>query len=729
MADAMLSVKPAHRSQMTMNKTIVESPEDINIDISRYLLILKRQAIPAICVFLGTLGLSVFATTYMKPSYQADGRLLFKRPSFQVIGTDLIPNNHQSLSDLKSLVSTQNPIVTQKEVFYSPAILQKTIDKLELKDKEGEPLSIEDLARSLSLKIVGGTDVLRVMYKSRNREETASIVNTIMESYLENNTVTTRLEAEATYNYIGRQLPKTEIQLKVAEVALRKFQQENNIVNLSSETASAASAISNLKSNIYSTQTELDIINTQIATINQRINISSQQALTVSSLNNSLAVQSIISQIQEIEKQLAIESSRYFDSHPVIVGLVAKKTTLNNLLETEIEKTIGSNNPVSPQLLQVGEFREKLTQDLIQLDIRQQSLEAKLISLRNTLRIYESQAKIIPIFLQKERELKRQVEVAQTSYETIVKKAQELRLAQNQSTPNARIIAKAKVPKNPLSSRKPVVVVLGFLSGIFFASLVIVLLEMRDRSLKTVQEIKQKYNYNLLGTLPLLKQKQQAKNTKHHPDFMYPDVTVINTPESPISEKYRRIQANLKSVYGDKPLETIVVTSAMSGEGRSTVTANLAAAICQLGKRVIIIDADMRMPSQHRIWKISNKVGLSDILLGNSEFHNSVSTVFDNLDILPTGVQIPNSLGLIDSPQMSTLISELRSKYDVVIIDTPSFLLTADALFLGKECDGMIVIARAGVIDHNSVTEAKGILAYYEHNILGLVINGLVEDK
>ncbi|NES99870.1 MAG: polysaccharide biosynthesis tyrosine autokinase [Sphaerospermopsis sp. SIO1G1] len=710
-----------------MTRNTVETPEDINLDLGKYLLIVKRQAIPAICVFFGTVGLSFLATTFIKPSYQADGRLLFKKPSFQLIGTDLIPNSHQSLSDLKSLVSTQNPIVTQKEVFYSPAILQKTIDKLELKDKEGEPLSVNDLAKSLSLKIVGGTDVLRVSYESRNPEETAAIVNTVMESYLENNTVTTRLEAEATYNYIGRQIPKTASQLKFAELALRNFQQEHNTVDLSSETASTASAISSIKRDIYSTQTQLDLINTQIASINQKINVSSQQALTVSSLNNSSSVQSIMTQIQEIDRQLALERSRYFDSHPVIVDLIAKKRTLNNLLETEIQQTIGSNNIVSQRFLQIGQFREKLTQDLVQLDIQRQSLETKVISLGNTLRVYESEAKNLPIFLQQERELKRKVELAQNTYETIVKKAQELELAQNQSTPNARIIALAKVPEKPLSSKKPVVIVLGVLSGIFCASLIMVLLEMRDRTLKTVQEIKQKYDYNLLGILPLLTHKKKAKNNADNPEFIYPDLTVINAPESPISEKYRMIQANLKSLNADKPLDTIVVTSAMTGEGKSTFTANLGASISQLGKRVLIIDADMRTPSQHNIWKVPNELGLSSVLLGEKDFYNSGQHITDNLDILTSGHQTANPLALIDSQQMPLLISELQSQYDMIIIDAPSFMATADAFTLGRMSDGVLLVARPGFIDYDVATAGQEILKQSGQNILGVIVNGLIK--
>ncbi|NET73759.1 MAG: polysaccharide biosynthesis tyrosine autokinase, partial [Sphaerospermopsis sp. SIO1G2] len=633
----------------------MEYRESLDIDINHYLLMVKRQFIPAASIFMFTVFLSGVATTRLQPSYEAEGKLLFKLPSFQILGANISRSSGSETGDLQSLVSTQNPINTEREVIYSPDVLQRTIEELKLKDNEGKPLKINALASSLTLKIVPGTDVLKISYQSRNRKESAMVVNTIMKQYLNNDVLTTRKEAEKTYQFMARQLPKVQSDVSRAELELRRFKQKNDIVDLSEETKSAIGIIGELESKINTVQAQLDDINAQTNALRQKIAVNSQQVIAATSLSNSAAVQGILTKIQEIEREIAIERSRYFDDNPIIVSLEAKKVNLEKILKTQIANTVGSPTEVPSGALQIGSLQQKLIQDFLQAEVQRVGLSKQLASLKNSHLAYKRRMKIIPMLVQSQRDLERKVEVAQSTYETILKKVQELQVAQNQNTANARIIAMATVPENSTGGKKMILIVMGILLGSIFASTTIILLEMRDRTLKTVQEIKQKYDYNLLGILPLLTHKKKAKNNADNPEFIYPDLTVINAPESPISEKYRMIQANLKSLNADKPLDTIVVTSAMTGEGKSTFTANLGASISQLGKRVLIIDADMRTPSQHNIWKVPNELGLSSVLLGEKDFYNSGQHITDNLDILTSGHQTANPLALIDSQQMPLL--------------------------------------------------------------------------
>jgi capsular exopolysaccharide synthesis family protein len=714
-----------------MSEKSMESRESIDLDLSRYLSILKRWWIPGVSVFVATVILSAIATKFIKPSYEAEGKLLFKTPSFKVAGSNLVPSYSEGgdSGDLKSLVATQNPISTQIEVISSPPLLQQTIDKLQLKDKEGKPLEIEALQKSLTLKIIGGTDVLRITHASSNPEEAAAVINTIMSLYLENDILTNRSEAAATRQFMAKQLPKTQAAVNNAEVALRIFKQKYRIADLSEETKSAVNIIGNLDSEINTVQAQLDEVNAQTNELRQKVNLNSQQAMAVSALSQSPAVQGILTQLQDVDRQLASERSRFQDDNPVIVNLEAKKASLKNLLQQQIPQTIGNQTEVPQNLLQIGELRQSLIQNFLQSEVQRFGLAKRLSSLYNSRSSYEQRVKIIPQLIQNQRELERKLEVAESTYQTLLKKVQELQLVENTNTASSRIIAQALVPKESVKTKQLLVLVVGVMLGLFLGTTTILFLGMRDRSLKTLKEVRDVFRYTLLGIIPLSVKKVRSSYSRT--ESITQKIAVRDTPYSLTSEMYRMIQANLKFLSSDQVLKTIVVTSAVPKEGKSTVSANLAAAIAQLGRKVLLIDADMRVPSQHHLWELTNVVGLSEVLVDQAEFDIAVSKVMDNLDILTAGVRPPNPLALLDSKRMASLIENFSSQYhyDFVIIDAPPLLLAADALTLSQMTDGILLVARPGVIDSNSAKAAQEMLERSNYNVLGLVVNGIIDKN
>ncbi|MEH1921468.1 GumC family protein [Nostoc sp.] len=714
-----------------MSEKSMESRESIDLDLNHYLLRLKRWWLPATAIFVATVMLSAVATQLMKPSYEAEGKLLFKLPSFKVAGTNLSPGSSEGgdSGDLKPLVATQNPISSQIEVISSPTILQRTIDKLQLKDNKGEPLQIKALQKSLNLKIVGGTDVLRISYSSRDPEEAAAVVNTIMNSYLENDILTNRSEAGATRQFMAKQLPKTQAAVNNAEVALRIFKQKYQIADLTEETKTAVATIGNLDNEMNTVKAQLDEVNAQTNELRQKVELNSREAIAVSALSQSPAVQGVLTQLQETERQLAIERSRFLDDNPVVVNLEAKKASLKSLLQQQIGQTVGNQTQVPQGQLQIGELRQSLIQNFVQSEIQRLGLTQRLSSLYNSRSNYEQRMKIIPQLAQNQRELERKVEVAESTYQTLLKKVQELQLVENTNTATSRIIAQAFVPKDPVLTKKIIVLVLGVMFGLFFATTTVLFLAMRDRSLKTLKEVRDVFRYTLLGIIPLSVKKVRSRYS--NAESISQTIAVRDTPHSLTSEMYRMIQANLKFLSSDKVLKTIVVTSAVPKEGKSTVSANLAAAIAQLGRQVLLIDADMRIPSQHHLWQQTNAVGLSEVLVGQVEFDIAVSKVMENLDVLTAGVRPPNPLALLDSKRMASLIENVSSQYnyDFVIIDAPPLLLAADALTLSQMTDGILLVARPGVIDSNSAAAAQEMLERSSHNILGLVVNGIIDKN
>jgi uncharacterized protein involved in exopolysaccharide biosynthesis len=460
--------------------------ESIDIDLVHYLKAIQRHWLPAASVFLASVLLSAAATTRLKPSYEAVGKLLFKAPSFNVVGNSLLPSSQEGAGDLKPLVSTQNPISTQMEVISSPFVLQRTIDKLQLKDPKGVPLEISTLERGLKLQIVGGADVLKITYKSGTPEEAAAVVNTIIDTYLEHDILVNRGEAKAIRLLMAKQIPATKVAVEGAEQAIRVFKQQNNIANLSEETKSAVAAIGSLDAQINNAQAELEQLTAQTSKLRQQVGLNPEDALAASAISQSPAIKATLADIQEIDRKLANKRSVFKDSSPEIVDLESKKANFKNILQRQIAQAGGNLaatlSPQNREVPQINELRQSLINEFLKSEVQRLGWIQRLTSLRNSRTLYEQRVKALPQLEQQQRELERRLEVPQNTYQTLQKKVQELQVVEDDSKSTARIINKATPPREPAPSMESFIIFLGVLLGAFLATSLIVLLELRLNS-------------------------------------------------------------------------------------------------------------------------------------------------------------------------------------------------------------------------------------------------------
>jgi capsular exopolysaccharide synthesis family protein len=186
------------------------------------------------------------------------------------------------------------------------------------------------------------------------------------------------------------------------------------------------------------------------------------------------------------------------------------------------------------------------------------------------------------------------------------------------------------------------------------------------------------------------------------------------------------LRANLNFMSADKELKVIVVTSSVPKEGKSTVAANLATAMAQMDRQVLLIDGDLHSPVQHKIWDLMNNQGLSNLIIKEEEITATIKKVMPNLDILTSGIVPPSPASLLDSQRMATLMANFSDKYDYVIVDTPALNVAADAVTLGQMADGVLLVVRPGIVDSVNATFARELLAKSGQNVLGQVVNGVI---
>ncbi len=690
------------------NSSYSNPRRELDFNIGEYLLKLKRRWIPALAVFVFTIGTTAFLSSFLEKTYKSEGKILFKK------NPTLIKGIGNEVQELESILDNQTPLSTEKVRITSVPVIQQTIDQLKLENAEGEPLKPKDFARNLTVEIVGGTDVISLSYKDADPVTASKVVNTLMDVYIDEQVNSSKSTTANAGAFIDQTLPKVETKLESLESSLQGFYEKNQIVDLQEEKKILVGELGDLNRQISSVGAELKGKQAQTASIQSQLGLDLKQAVRADQLANTPQVQSIIEQLGVTETQLSQERQRFNDNHPAVASLNEKKQALNSQLQGLIRQYVGAQ--VATGLLQGGNnLKDNQLERFINLKIEELSLQTQISALDQYQQVYLKRSSQIPRLEKQEQTLLRQVETARNSYGTLLANRESLKIQETGKTANAEVIELGQVPEEG-STGRVALMALGILMGLFLSNLTAILLEMQDRTIKTIPELKQKFAYQVLGIVPL-DNLQEAQG----------GIVVQREPDSFASEVYRMIQTNLKFLAVKRQPKVILITSSVPGEGKSTVSANLAAAMAQLGRKVLLIDGDLRKASQHELWQVSNKAGVKDVVTHKTPLAKVVNQPMKQLDLLTAGMIAPNPLALLDSTEMSELVASARKEYELIIIDAPPLAVTADVLTLSKFVDGIVFVSRPGVVETESAELAQETIenANLSQKVLGMVINGV----
>ncbi len=699
------------------------------IDLGKYWLTLKRRWLPATFIFLLVFFAATLAGFIKTPIYQAQGKLRIKDVKSS-LGSSL---TELDVGGINPLSGDGSFLETEVATILSVPVLQSALSRLKLTDDDGKPLKLDEFQENLTVTKANAGDIIELYYKSNDPEQAALVINTLMEVYLADNLRINRSEAASARQYIDQEVPKARRKLENLEESLRRFQENNQIISIEKEGEVAVEAIVKLAEKITEAQGVAISAQAQSASLRKQLDLDTQQSIASTNLSQSPGVQSVLETLQETEAQLAIESRRLTTDHPILQDLEEQATALRTTLQGRVGDALGlTSQPPTSGELQVGGLQQTVTGELVKLEAERLAAEqsaAALIEVKNN---FQKRTQVIPALEKNLRRLLREVEVSQEIYTGLVKKWQEIQVFEKQNLGNARVLSPALIPDEPIEPRKVLFAVSGFVLGSLLAIGVALLLDARDKSVKTLEDIKTLFSdYTMLGVVPAIEgvQYQIKEKGSSVPADIKRDLYVRDAPNSPPSEAVRMVQSNLRYLSSDKPLKIIALTSGIPAEGKSTVSANLAIAMADLGHKVLLIDADLRRPVQHRTWELLNRVGLSDVLVGEATIEDAIQEAEPNLDVLTSGVLPPNPSALIDSEHMINLLKEFSQTYRYVIIDTPPLSATADTLTLSRMSDGLLMVVRPGIAETGSVALSKDLLEQKGHNLLGIIANGVTPDQ
>ncbi|PZV19593.1 MAG: lipopolysaccharide biosynthesis protein [Pseudanabaena sp.] len=680
--------------------------------------IIKRQWVPIAIVFFTVVSVGVIVTFTQKSSYSAEGKLLFRRSST----TPSLTGLGEKVGDLSSLRDQSSPVDTELEIIRSEPLLNRTITTLDLRDSKGNVLSLKDFAKRFKITAIKGTDIIQLNYEDPDPKVAAAVINTLMGIYLEENINNYRSVTSKARKFVEEQIPAAEETVKKAELELRRFRDQNQVISLEDEQRDSVKFLLDMQNQFNIVQSQLSDTESQLKLIQNQLGLDPDRAIAITAANQSKGVQDLLTEKQTLEAQLANESTRFQASHPTIQNLRSKIAGLDSLLSQRIAAVNQRGSESTSNTPQIGTLQQDLTSQIIQLKAKRTGLIGQLESLRNSQEQKIKRVDTLPRLEQKQRQLVRYLDVAQATYTQLLKKKDELKVAEAQSTGNAQIVAPAIVAQEPIERSKFIVIVASSILGGLLAIAVGYILDSADRSLRTTEDIMQVYKFPILGEIPL-KENLQVIQIAVGKSLPKSNTKLSEQDQNSLMRELSQILGlNLKVLNIKQSIKIITVTSVEDGEGKSTVASYLAASLAQLGKKVVLVDANFHSPSQHRLWY---HVGLSDVLLKSVDLDLAVVESIPNLSVLSSGTLSPSHpLAILDTSKMESIIHNLSSRYDYVIIDTPAIRSNPDALFLNKFSDGMLLVVRPNVSTLDSVDYLKEILAQSGQTMFAQVING-----
>ncbi|NIM91391.1 MAG: polysaccharide biosynthesis tyrosine autokinase [Candidatus Aminicenantes bacterium] len=624
--------------------------------------------------------------------------------------------------------SKTNPIQAFKNFFSFRWLFGAFAPQKKKEDMDSQPILRQDPDTLLAPIILGGisvspirdTRVVELSYTSSHPVLAADIVNALAEEFI-SYSVEIRYEAtQEASEFLNEQIAQLREELASKESELQRYGQEKELYFLSDRESTVLNKFSDL--NTAFTQAQIERINAESA-------YRELKSLNIASLpqfvNNAL-IQNLKTQYTNIKNEYEEKSKIFKPNYPEMITLKAKLDSMRDELKSEIEKAVGAAET---------EYRSTLK--------KQWSLKSLLDSQRKDVARMNSNAILY-------NSLKIEVENKRMLLNSLVAKQNETLVSARLGglrTSDIKILDKALVPRAPFSPNTKRNILLALFFGLFMGIGLAFGLEYLDNSVKGPEDVEKLVGLPSLGVIPYLSPDGTGERRRYgysRSRNSYSDgkeasvlnkakgIELINKlyPQFYISEDYRTVRTSIMLSSASNPPQAITFSSSLPQEGKTATVANLAVAFAQLKKDVLVLDADLRKPRLHRIFKIGNHKGLSSYLTGRSSFKEVVQkTTVDNVWLIPSGPLPPNPAELLDSEPMKELIEEAKSRWDFVLIDTPPVLAVIDPVITSSLSDGTVFVVKAGETSRKPFLKAVEEFEKAKSRIIGVLFNEIKIKK
>lgn len=687
----------------------------VEIDLREQLRLLQKR----IWWIVGSVAVTLaLASTYLfltPPIYAATASIIIEFQSPRVLGEEsqVVDFAGSDYWSNKEFLETQYKVLSSREV------LQRVVEKkglerdaeflglAKVRDPErlAERLERADavaiLQKRMRVEPVKNSQLTRIVVEDVDPERAADLANTVVEAYVESNLDRRQEGTRAASQWLADQMLDLKVKLEESELALYTFRRENDILSTSIEdrqsiVSERLHTLSNSLTSMMAKRIELEASLSEVERLRKTHAEDEFWALKLRRVAERPMIAELRKKYAALENEWAGVAERYLEKHPERIALEERMATLRRQLHQEIENTLDSLR---------SEHREVLAAE--------KQLEEMIAGLKQE--AFELNKKEID-----QRRLAREQENNERLYNLVLARLKDADLAVMLRSNNVRLLDAAVPPPAPVKPRVPLVLALSLMLGLFGGVGLVYLVELLDNTIKDEEETERVLQVPVLGLLPAL---AGGKGEGRNPDL---DLHVARSPNSAFAEACRSVRTNLLFMAAEKPQRVLQFTSAGPDEGKSSTCMNLGIAMAQNGQRVVVIDADLRQPTVHRMLQVPNERGLSTVLATGSDWEETLKTTeVAGLFAIPSGPIPPNPVELLHTEKFRQLLEELAERFDRVLIDSPPVVAAADAAVISSSVDGVVFVTRYKKTSKELARRTLKSLEDVNAPILGVLINAV----
>lgn len=651
----------------------------------------RRKWIAIACAIIGlVLGYVMFATS--DPIYEGRAKILISQTGPKLLQQDF-PG---SLATGQMWLATQCDLIRSTKILGDVAPYARDLPMFRTNPQLASNILGYLQGATVARQDKPNSELVSVSVRGPNSNDTAALANLVVESYERFNDELKKTSASAVLKLLGEQKQKNEDELddKIAERL--KFQQDNSSLSFNREVRNPilekvnqlSTALTNAEIQKMSAQAEYDAVKTMLDSpekIRQLINSSQYRG-------ESFALRR---ELREMQYAMEALSGTYLPGSTAMAAKAQRMQRTKEELEAE----------------------EKAQAQAILADIERRYNAAKLEAEQCQIFLNEQQSQVLGVNVKQAEFDKIEAEIARlTRYgEQLSDQMKSISLAESTGAMNVHIVEPAKGGGGPVEPNLFKLLFMGLAGGSLVGVGLALLAELLDQRLRSADEIKQVVGLPIVGVVPhILSGRNQSERS----------LIVNSEPMSDVAEAYRTVRTAVYFGVRGEAIKTLLVTSPAPGDGKTTLAANLACAVAQAGNRVILLDCDFRKPSQHRVFGLDKKIGLSNVLAGEAKIEEATQkTPIANLSVVPCGPIPANPSEILNSQNFLDLLDQLSKAYDLVLIDSPPVLPVTDARVLAASVDGVILALRAEKTTRSAAMSARDQIQSVGGRILGLVVN------
>jgi capsular exopolysaccharide synthesis family protein len=595
------------------------------------------------------------------------------------------------------------------------------------------PDFVAQVSNNLAIRQENDAMVLWLMYRDPDRTRVPQVLRALTDAYNEYKLKDLRSQTTYAIQTIQAKVPQLRKKLDRSALAITQFRKKNGITDPDTYAASVYA----MKQALGQKEQELEMkaieAEKKYGELQKQFGNPTDVAVDRAILAQDTTYQNLVKQFQAAEIDYFMARTRYQEAHPSVRVLRDKRDRLYSLLQAQVESTLGGR-AASVGVITDGEsdIRQTLANQLFETKVAIAVQAAQLESVRRASEQVTAAFAQIPQLQQTYTELQRQFSFDSSLYTKFAERLEELRLAESQESPSWRLLDRPILPEYPAEPNILLNLVLGGVGGVLLALALVLLLERNERRIQEVDEIKELTDIPLLGTIPKLKTSPFYTNsTGRHADESQESISnavaniVSNYQHAAFVESLRSLAINLRYLDVNRSIKSIAFTSALPAEGKSTLIYNLGCILAELDYRVLVVDADLRRPTIHKLAGLSNGLGLSTAIATNHAWREIVRTLSlqNSLDVLTSGPVPPNPLVLLESAKMTNLMQAWEDEYDYVLFDTPPIVGLADAQSLAAKVDAVVMVAAIQKSTRVAIARTVEILTKRHARIAGILIN------